>query len=280
MVVRQMATTRLIGLTSSCKRANIILSQKLIFVNVVYYKMMIKKDQPVIFKGAGVIAAVSSIQDGTMKFDSNSSDDVVTNRRRFLKSAGVDISNVTLVKVTYDTHDFAKYRIITHHDKRAIIEADDTVEFTDALAVNQPNHALFLPLADCVGVILYDPTKHVLMVSHLGRHSTEIDGGRKSVEYLVENFAVNPRNLLIWLSPAVGSATYPLKKFNGKGLHQMIIHQLTMAGVIPENIEASKVDTATDPNYFSHSQYLKDPSQPNGRFAIVAMMTAQGEPAA
>ena len=241
--------------------------------------MMIQKDQPTIF-GGDVTVAVSSIDDGNMKFGINSSDDVAGNRRRFLKSAGFDIAHTTLVRVIYDTNDFAKYRIVTHHDKNAGMETNNTADFADALVVDQPNHALFLALADCVGVIFYDPAKQVLMVSHLGRHSVEVDGGRKSVEYLTQEFGVVPGDLCVWLSPAVGNASYPLDKFDGKSLHEVIISQLDAAGVASQHIEASSVNTAIDPNYFSHSEYLKDGSQPNGRFAIVAMMTEQGEPAA
>jgi copper oxidase (laccase) domain-containing protein len=241
--------------------------------------MMIKKDQPTIF-GSNIIVAVSSIDDGNMKFDSDSSNNVIGNRRTFLKSVGIDVAHTTLVKVTYDTDDFAKYHIVTHRDKNIGMESNDASEFADALVVDRPNHALFLPLADCVGAVLYDPASRVLMVSHLGRHSVEIDGGRQSVEYLAGKFATKPHDLRVWLSPAVGNATYPLTKIDGKSLHGAIVGQLIGAGVIPNNIEVSNVDTALDGNYFSHSQYLKDKSQPSGRFAIVAMMRAQGEPAA
>ena len=39
-------------------------------------------------------------------------------------------------------------------------------------------------------------------------------------------------------------------------------------GVMPVNIHASRIDTATDPNYFSHSQGDK-----SARFAVVAMIS-------
>src|SRR5688572_31735933 len=115
--------------------------------------MMIKKDQPTIFS-SNVIAAASSINDGNMKFGVDSHSDVAGSRRRFLESVGIDPSDVTLVKVTYETDDFTKYRTVSRHDKNIGMESDDVAEFTDALVVDQPNHALFLPLADCVGAIL------------------------------------------------------------------------------------------------------------------------------
>lgn len=240
---------------------------------------MIQADQPTIF-GRGVIAAVSSKQDGNLKFGVADDAETLENRQRFLNTLGIDINHTSLVGITYDTDDFAKYRIASLHDKTVGMLVSNMTQHVDALVVDQPNHALFLPLADCVGAVLYDPMRKLLMVSHLGRHSVEQEGAGKSVRYLVENFGIKPTDLLVWLSPAVGKATYPLTAFSGKSLYEVIVGQLTGVGVKQENIEVSDVDTATDKNYYSHSQYLKGNEAEKGRFAIVAMMIGQGEPAA
>jgi len=238
---------------------------------------MIAADQPTIF-GNEVVVALSSRQDGNMKVGIGSPEDVIQNRKKFLQEAGIDIVHTTLVRITYDTDNFAKYRIVLHADKYAGMEPEKEVEVADALVVDQPNHALFLPLADCVGVVLYDTRRHVLMVSHVGRHSAEVEGAKKSIEYLIKHFQTQPSDVKIWLSPAVGKATYPLHAFDGQSLHEVIIRQLLDAGVNATSIQASSIDTATSENYYSHSEFLKGNDEP-GRFAIVAMMTVQGEPA-
>jgi copper oxidase (laccase) domain-containing protein len=239
---------------------------------------MISTDQPTIF-GREVIAAVSSKQNGNLKFGIASDSETLENRKRFLKEVGIDIAHTSLVGITYATDDFAKYRIATVQDKTiGMLEANMT-HYVDAMVVTQPNHALFLPLADCVGAVLYDPNNKVLMVSHLGRHSVEQNGAEKSVQYLVDNFGVHPAGLLVWLSPAVGKATYPLHAFDGKSLHEVITKQLQQSGVAAENIETSQVNTANNENYYSHSEFLKGGQLEKGRFAIVAMMVEQGEPA-
>lgn len=238
---------------------------------------MITSDQPTIF-GANVIAAVSSTQDGNMKFGIGDDAEVLQNRRNFLRAAGLDIDHTTLVGITYNTDDFAKYRIVREDEKAQGMHTMDEVVHADALATNRPNHALFLPLADCVGVILYDPKHHALMVSHVGRHSAEVEGAKKSVKYMQSQFDSQPGDLKVWLSPGVGKATYPLHAFDGKGLHEVIIEQLLAAGVPGESIEHSNINTATDENYFSHSEYLKGNGDA-GRFVIVASMREQGEPA-
>lgn len=239
---------------------------------------MIAHDQPTIF-GQAIIAAVSSKEDGNLKFGLDNDEKTLANRRAFLQKAGIDIAHTTLVGITYDTDDFAKYRIAVVDDKSAGMMKPSHLPYVDALVVDQPGHALFLPLADCVGAILYDPEQKVLMVSHLGRHSVEQNGGAKSVDYLKQHFRANAEQLLVWLSPAVGKATYPLRAFEGKSLHEVIVGQLEQAGVQREHIEVSAIDTAVDENYYSHSEHLKGNEGNFGRFAIVAQMRTQGEPA-
>lgn len=238
---------------------------------------MIASDQPTIF-GSAVLAAISSKSDGNMKFGIGSDAEVENNRRQFLQQAGFDITRTTLVSITYDTDDFAKYRIVTEAEKQAGMTNGTTTQHADALVTTQPGHALFLPIADCVGVILYDPERGALMVSHIGRHSAEIDGARRGVKYLQDTCGTNPAALKVWLSPGVGKATYPLHRFGGKGLQEVITSQLVMSGVREQNIEKSDIDTATSKNYYSHSEYLKG-NDDHGRFAIVAEMRVQGEPA-
>ncbi len=238
---------------------------------------MIATDQPTIF-GNEIIAALSSKQDGNMKFGIAMDADTLQNRKDFLRKAGIDMAHTTLVRITYDTDDFAKYRIVTHKDKHRGMEPVQEVDVADALVVDQPSHALFLPLADCVGMILYDTKHHVLMVSHVGRHSAESEGAKRSVEYLARHHQTQPGDIKVWLSPAVGKASYPLHAFGGQSLHEVITSQLDTVGIKADHIEISLIDTATSENYYSHSEFLKGNDEP-GRFAIVAMMTVQGEPA-
>lgn len=239
---------------------------------------MIAADQPTIF-GSEVIAAVSSVQDGNLKFDVHETDtQVIENRRKFLEKAGLDIAHTTLVSLTYKTDNFAKYRMVEDDDKRDGM-TKNSENYADALFTIHADHALFLPIADCVGVILHDSKQKLLMVSHVGRHSAEIEGALKSVQFM-EAHGGRAANINVWLSPAVGKATYPLHAYEGKSLHEVITQQLQKAGVRNENIEVSNVDTASDENYYSHSQFLKGAEAKPGRFAIVAMMSAQGEPAA
>lgn len=234
---------------------------------------MIKKDQPSIF-GKYVTAGVSSVDDGNMKkkgFPESEHAVINEQRRAFLAALDIAPEQTVLVSLTYELEDFAKYKTVGIDQKGEGIVEPSRFE-VDALATNEPGVALFLPIADCVGAILYDSVKKILMVSHLGRHSTEQYGGRKSVEFMVETYDSLPSDILVWLSPSPSRQSYPMYAFDNRGLQEVVIEQLQSAGILKEHIEASPVDTSTSLDYFSHSEFKKGNRPEDGRFAIVAMI--------
>lgn len=232
---------------------------------------MIANDQPTIFKDA-IVAAVSSTDDGNMKFGRGSDDDTRFNRTAFLQANDIELPQTTLLQVTYDTTDFCRYKIVDdEHQGEGMYESVSSLQ-ADALVVTRPDHAIFMPLADCVGAIVYDPKSEIMMVSHLGRHSIEQRGATKSVQYLIDEFESNPADLQIWLSPAAGAENYPLEAFANRGMHQVVVGEFLALGVPFEQIEVSEVDTTESDAYFSHSEFKAGYRDFDGRFAIVAMM--------
>ena len=214
----------------------------------------------------------SSTADGSMKsVHTGEINSVNHHRAAFLRSHAIDPEHTTLVRLTYDRSDYLRYRTLTESDLGDGIVRTSTI-ISDALVATQPGHALFLPLADCIGAVIHDPTQNILMVSHLGRHNLEQFGGTKCIEYLVRKHNSNPKDLQIWLSPAAGKDHYPLFAFNDRSLHDVAIEQLAEAGIPKANIDASPIDSAADSDYFSHSQFPKGKRETDGRFAIVAVM--------
>lgn len=235
---------------------------------------MIKADQPTIFKDK-IIAAVSSIEDGAMKLNgSKNPQEVHENRRRFLEKNNIRSDQTVLVRMSYETDNFTKYSIVKEANSKNKDEIDNYFP-NDALATNQKGVALFLPLADCVGTILYDSKQEALMVSHLGRHNVEQYGAKKSVEYMVKEFHSSPKDILVWMSPAAGKENYPLFAFDNKSLHEVNKEHFLEAGILPINLEICSIDTTKSDHYHSHSEFVKgNHDDPHGRFAIAAMMPA------
>ena len=96
--------------------------------------------------------------------------------------------------MSYDRDHFTRFHEVDKHDAGKGIAGGD-VQVADALYTRAKGLALFLPLADCVGAIIYDTKKKMLMVSHLGRHNTEQYSARISIEYLIEKFDCDVKDI-------------------------------------------------------------------------------------
>lgn len=221
------------------------------------------------------IILCSTVADGSMKARTDDQVDIVAhNREAFLAAHDIAVSDATLVRLVYEGTDYCRYATVDEASKGDGMLRPSSV-VTDAMVVTRLGHALFLPLADCVGAVLHDPTKGILMLSHLGRHNLEQFGATKSVEYLVNEHGVDAKNLTVWLSPAASKDYYPVYAFDNRSLHDVTTEQLLAAGLIRENIDISPIDSAADPNYYSHSQFLQGNRSDDGRFAVVAMMSVE-----
>ncbi len=214
----------------------------------------------------------STVHDGSMKTKDPS--DVIRvqhDRRTFLAKLDSTLENSVLVHLVYEGDDYCRYRTVDES-----LAGDGMVRspsfVADGLVTTTPGLTLFLPLADCIGVVLHDQTTDVLMLTHLGRHNLEQAGGTKSVKYMVKQFGCNPKNITAWLSPAAGQENYPLFDFDNRSMHDVATEQLLSAGVLSDNITNSPIDVTKDDNYYSHSEFLKGRRKTDGRFAVVALM--------
>lgn len=219
-----------------------------------------------------LVIAISTVKDGNMAFhDDESIDDVSKNRSIFLTKNNIDIHQTTRVGVTYNTADFCKYYEITDIKQCAGMFDKDAV-VCDAIITKIPNCALFLPIADCIGAVIFDPSKNILMLSHLGRHSVEQNGGYKSIKFLVDNYGCKSEELQIYLGPSAGHENYPIYSHDNCALKDLVFEQLHLAGVKDDNITNNQIDTTKDLNYFSHSEFLKGHRPTDDDYAIVAIM--------
>jgi copper oxidase (laccase) domain-containing protein len=217
--------------------------------------------------------ATSTVDDGSMLNRDNEDDpQVVVNRKNFLERNGIDIQDATRVNVQYgDQYDYLTYKEVGKKEKGLGMQSSD-VFVADALITKTPGQALFLPLADCVGAILFDPAHNVLMVSHFGRHSLEKNGATTTVEYLKKHHKSDPSSMSVWLSPAPSKASYPIWALGNKGMKEATYEQLLAAGILPQNIFDNNAQTDQDTRYFSHSEYLAGHRESDGRYAVVAVL--------
>ena len=211
-----------------------------------------------------VRVALSDKTDGNMRaMTGGALAGVEKNRRLFLERAGIGYGSSYLVRVSYDTEDYCQF--MTASENNSLPLGEDAAR-CDGLLTREPGRAIFLPLADCLGVVMYDTQNEMMMVVHCGAHTTIQRGAYRAVQYMVQAGTL-PENILVWLSPSVGKESYPVYALDGIGLQEAVVGQLAEAGVRESNIRQSNIDTATDERYFSHSQ-----GDRQERFAIAAVI--------
>ena len=244
---------------------------------------MIAADQPTCFP-SDLLVAVSSKDDGTMlnRIRGRHVAEVLDNRWRFCDQIGVNYDDVVYHVISYDQGQ-------TFDAIADVTEADTTRHnsegiFADALYTEAAGVGLFLPVADCIATVIYDPKRRALMLVHLGRHSTVAQLMSRAVRYFVERGS-QAKELQIWMSPSITQKNYRMDYFNHaddinwrnfyhqtadgiyldmQGFNRSLAIQV---GVPADNIVMSSIDTADDPNYFSHSS-----GDTAGRIVVVAMM--------
>jgi len=222
-----------------------------------------------------LVVAQSDMSDGNMynrhdMFDQS----VIDNRTAFLAAHTIDMRQTTRLKVMFDRQDFCIYSEIDETTKGHGMQDDECI-ITDALITTHPNHALFLPVADCVGASIYDPDHQVLALAHLGRHSLEQDGASKIIMHLVRHYGSDPSRLHVQLTPAAGKDIYKIWALANMGMKEATLAQLAAAGITPANITDNAVETTSSRNHYSYSEFLKGNRDEDGDHAIVAMMTSK-----
>lgn len=243
---------------------------------------MIAADQPVCFPD-DLVVAVSSRTDGTMLDRSLPLDDesVVTNRRSFCEVNDLSYEAMVYQQVVYAND--ASYELIAEVDQRSTTSYTGGI-VADALFTDTPGVGLFLPVADCVPVVIYDPIRRYLSLLHMGRHSTMSQLLPKVVRRFI-SLGSRSESLIVWMGPSAARASYKLERFvardepawqpfldvRGDGIYLDMSgynrQQCLDMGIMDANIHISFVDTMADENYFSHAN-----GDIHSRMAAIALM--------
>lgn len=241
---------------------------------------MIAADQP---HGVpeGLCIGVSSRDDGTMRGRLSAgihSKKAIDNRWTFCATVGSRFDECVYLRVNYLPE--SKYDVIEHVTRPNGEGARADIVYTETAGLG-----LFLTVADCIGTVIYDPRRKAVALAHLGRHSTLVGAMQKTIEYFV-SYGSKARDLLIWMAPSIQQESYRMEYFEHAddpawsdfcdardGGYYLDLagynkQQAVACGVLPSKIATSPVDTATNPEYYSHSQGDTDE-----RFAVVVQMT-------
>ena len=241
---------------------------------------MITADQPTCFPD-DVLVRVSSRSDGTVldRAVGIHQSGIVTNRTKFCESAGISYGDVVFQRIIYAEN--RSYDLIAQCDLGSTTQYTSEV-VADGLVTDYPEVGLFLPVADCIATVVYDPEQRRLGLFHLGRHSTLANLAAKAARHF-KYLGSNAENLIVWMGPHAQKQSYKLqwldsaddpawqgfyeKRSDGYYLDMAGYNtaQLLSEGVSQQNIHVSSIDTVTNPDYFSHSQ-----GDAAGRIGVVA----------
>ena len=159
----------------------------------------------------------------------------------------------------------------------------DNVPSADAMITNAPYIAIMVKLADCQGVIIFDPVKNVLANVHCGWRGNVKNIVKRVVIRMKKDFGSTESDLLAAISPSLGpccgefvshKGIFPqtFRRFmvreNFFDLWAISQWQLVSAGLREENIEIAGICTRCRSDLF----YSYRGEGKTGRFGVVAML--------
>lgn len=147
----------------------------------------------------------------------------------------------------------------------------------DALITNKSRLPLMVKIADCQGILMYDPKTNTIAAVHSGWRSSAQNIISKTIQKMQTEFKVNPAYLHIGISPSLGPCCakfsdpeselpeniHPYIQKNHVDFWQLSLDQCKNAGVPQNQIELAGECTKCLPDkYFSHR------NRDTGRMAI------------
>ncbi len=199
-------------------------------------------------------------------------DCVKENYLRFCAAIGADVHRVVMTNQIHSTI----IRTATPSDIKNDLYDPEGYD-CDGLITNEPGLALTIFSADCIPVLLYDPTKRVIAAVHAGWRGTAGDIAGKAARLMQEDYASAPEDILTSIGPGISQCCFETHadvpdamiealgtlatpyitclengkfKVDLKGINAAL---LMRAGVSPEHVEISNDCTACLPDkYWSH----------------------------
>lgn len=188
------------------------------------------------------------------------------NREQLAKEAFIPLAQWVFVKQCHSD----KIKKVTQKDGgKGAFSFEGGIPNVDALYTFDSNLMLAFMHADCVPVLIYDETTNLIAAIHAGWQGTLQEITRKSVQFILDNEDVDPKNLKVIIGPCLSfdscqldpkSVPYPyelneniqLDESNMLKLDvaQMNINQCLDCGIPQVNITRYDKDTFSNPNDF------------------------------
>ncbi len=222
------------------------------------------------------LGGVSKGHLGSMNLSFTRGDDsekVQENYRRIAAAIGFCHEDLVLSSQIHET----KIRLVEGKDKGDGIKRP-TKPGIDALVTKEKGVPMSTSYADCVPLVFYDPVKEIAAMAHAGWRGTVAQIGRKTVEYMQDNFDTNPADVIAVIGPSICRDCYEvsedvilefekifdenemdqIRDIKGNGKYQLDLWKaneliLRKAGIKKENMDITDLCTCCNCEYlFSH----------------------------
>lgn len=190
------------------------------------------------------------------------------NRKRFACAVGVEPNRVTTAEQVHGDRVFV---VREEHAGLGAEEYSQAISGVDALITNVPGTPLMLFFADCVPVLIVDPKRRAIGISHAGWKGTVVGIAEKTVKYMEREYGTNPADCFAGIGPSIGQCCYQVDKPVIDQLkifpywQELIVakearwqlnlweanrRQLFDAGLTPDNVVVSAVCTSCNSELF------------------------------
>jgi polyphenol oxidase len=143
----------------------------------------------------------------------------------------------------------------------------------DGIVTNRRSCFIAVYTADCVPVILFDPTRRVIAALHAGWRGSVLNIAAKGVDTMVSDFGSDPKKILAGIGPSIGPCCFEVKEDVFREIEKNTSHEKTVikksrasswlcdlpelnqkqlvdAGLSPEKITVSGRCTVCLPEYY------------------------------
>jgi YfiH family protein len=135
----------------------------------------------------------------------------------------------------------------------------------DAMVTNIPQKILVIQTADCQSVLIYDPIQHVAANVHAGWRGSINDIVGRTVTVMEKSFGCRAQNMIAGIGPSLGPCCAEFVNYKTEipktfwkyrdNVHHFDFwsisrDQLCDKGVLPENVDVSRICTKCETNRF------------------------------
>lgn len=218
-------------------------------------------------------------------------DRVQLNRRKLCAAASIPVESLTASQLI---HSDCISVVSKDFRGKGSLDSKSAIPNTDSLITNDRGICLFVAVADCVPILIYDPTHNAIGLIHAGRRGTLKQITATTIAALHTHFDSSPKDLVVGIGPSIGPCCYLVQQdtikearaafsdfgssfisrisTDGTGyldLWNANEAQLIKAGVQKQNIERADICTLHNRDVFFSA---RSSTGPTGRFAAGLML--------